>query len=248
MKTFAGVVVWVMMTFVFLGGAGSCSAWAQQSAGGASSAEKLPPDIHPDTWSRMPRATRDDFATEEEKKAFDEVMKTYPQYSIPNGAIGPTGTRVQNPELAQIYRGLFSALHEKCGLEPKYFELSALVATRESNNEHEWTDHEPAAAKLMSPQIIEAIRNKQDPPKGLEDKEEIIIRYGREMFRQPKVSSKTFADAEKLFGRKGTLGITLVMSYYGMNAYILHAYDQHVDTVRRKRPFPDLVAADAKAR
>jgi hypothetical protein len=218
--------------------------FSQQGAGESASAQKLPPDIFPESLSRMPRVKRDDFSTEEEKEAFDRVLASYPQFKNSPSALGPTGTRMENPVLAEKYRDLFNTLHEKSGLEPKYFELAVLVATRETNNEHEWNDHEPVAAKLMPQRIIELVRNKQAAT-GLEDKQETIIRFGRELFRQPKLSSKTFADAEKLFGRRGTLGLTLTLSYYAMNATILRAYDQHIDIATHTRPFPDLVARDA---
>lgn len=71
---------------------------------------------------------------------------------------------------------------------------------------------------------MEIVRNQQDT-KGLEEKEALIIQFGRELFHQPKVSSKTFAGMERNFGKKGTLGITLTMGHYVSNALLMRAYD-----------------------
>lgn len=136
---------------------------------------------------------------------------------------------------------MFNMLTKQCSVEPKYFEMTVLVATRESNNEVEWNDHEAIGIKLLTPEVVEIVRNKQDP-KGLEEKEALIMQFGRELFHKPKVSSKTFADMERNFGRQGTLGISLVMGYYTASALLMHAYDQHTEPAG-KRAFPDRLAS-----
>jgi 4-carboxymuconolactone decarboxylase len=216
-------------------------ALAQDNAAAGQSMDKLPPDIHPDSLSRMPRATRDQFATDDEKQAYDRLASLAATVRATKGVLGPTGTRAQIPELAEAYRNMFNLLTKDCGVDPKYFEMAVLVSTRESNNEVEWNDHEANGIKLLGPDVVEIIRNKQDP-KGLEEKEALIVELGRELFHQPfgKVSSKTFADLEKNFGRQGTLGLSLTMGYYAANALLMHTYDQHTDPAR-KRPFPDMV-------
>jgi len=223
------VVVWMSMVLAFLEGFSSGSTFAQQSSGAVPSAEKLPPDVHPDTLSRMPRAKREDFTTDEEKQAFDRVIAISPQASKKNffeGWLGPSGTRMQIPEVAEIYLKQGALIREKSGLEPKYRELAILVATRECDNKNEFIDHvsREITRKLLDPQVVEIVRNKQDT-KGLEEKEALIIQFGRELFNQPKVSSRTFSEVERNFGRKTTLGITLTMGYYVSNALLMRAYD-----------------------
>lgn len=249
MKRLIARTALMIAIFVLLAGYGSRLTSAQtQSNGNAgaipSAQNNLPPDIHPDTLSRMPRAHRDQFATDDEKQAFDRVAALSATVTATQGVMGPTGTRAQIPELAESYRLMFGMLQKKCGVDQKYFEEAALVATRESNNEVEWNDHEANGIKFLGADVVELIRNKQDP-KGIDEKEALIIQFGRELFRQPfnRVSSKTFAQMEQAFGRQGTLGITLVMGYYTMNALLMHAYDQHTDPAR-KRPFPDVAPAE----
>ena len=229
MNVFPWMVLWtLMMAFAFPGGYGPRSASAQQSSGAGQSAEQLPPDIRPETLSRMPRAKRDDFATDAEKQAFDRVMARSPKQSVSRW-LGPTGTRLQIPELAAVYQEQINMIRDKSGLEPKYRELTILVATRESESKDEWFDHEPDGIELLSAKVVDIIRNKQDT-KGLEEKTAAIIQFGRELFREPKVSSKTFANLERNFGRRTALGITLLMSYYAQSGLLMRVYDQHMDT------------------
>ena len=83
-------------------------------------------------------------------------------------------------------------------------------------------------------------------PKALAEKDAaVLIQFGRELFRQPKVSSKTFADMERLFGRRGTLALTLVMAHYADNGMLYRVYDQRL-APGEKRPFPDVLAREAK--
>src|SRR6516162_3988593 len=103
------IVLMLLLASAFLGGFASGNALAQQSSGAGRRAEKLPPDVYPDTLSRMPRAKRDDFATEEEKQAFDRVIALSPTsnkgdaWNVPGGVLGPAGIRAHIPELEEIY-------------------------------------------------------------------------------------------------------------------------------------------------
>jgi hypothetical protein len=222
-------VLWMLVACAFVGGVDSRSALAQQAPGGAPSAEKLPPDVHPDTLSRMPRVTKEDFATDEEKQAFDRAFALVAPDSKKNffeGWLGPAGTRMQIPEVEEIYLKQAAVVRDKSGLEPKYRELAILVATRECDNKSEFIDHASREIdqKMLGPHVVEIVRNRQDT-KGLGKKEALIIQFGRELFNQPKVSSRTFAEMERNFGRKATLCITLTMGYYVSNALLMRAYD-----------------------
>lgn len=229
MKLLTTIAFWTLMACAFLGGVGSGSALAQQSSGAAPSVEMLPPDVHPDTLSRMTRVRREDFATDEEKQAFDRVVAISPEASKGNffeGWLGPSGTRMQIPEVAEIYLKQGALVRDKSGLDPKYRELAILVATRECDNKSEFIDHaaREITRKSLDPHVVEVVR-KRENTKGLEEKEALIIQFGRELFNQPKVSSKTFAKMEQTFGRKATLGFTLTMGYYMSNALLMRAYD-----------------------
>ena len=227
MKTAALVVVGLMTGFAFLALSNSRSVLAQQNSSGGQSAETLPTDIHPETLSRATRVKREDFTTDEEKQAYDRIMGLMPKQSASTW-LGPTGTRLRIPEVAEIDHEELTVLRQKSGVDPKYIELTIAVATRETDNRDEFLNHEADAIKVLGPKVEDIVRLRQDP-NGLEEKEVAIIRFGRELFHQPIVSSKAFADLERNFGKKGALGITLIMCHYDSNGLLMRAYDQHMD-------------------
>jgi hypothetical protein len=209
-----------------------CSPANQDSAPNPSS-EKLPPDVRPDTFARVARPTRNVFSNDDEKQAFDRVVSFEPSIKDEKGMLEPTGIRAYLPEVAEITRKQISLIRQESGLEQKWIELAALVAIRAVDNKVEWQGHERSALKVLAPKVVEAVRNYQDTA-GFDSKEAIIIQYGRELFQQPRVSSKTFADMQREFGPRESLGITLIMGYYMQNVTLYRAYDIHID--RSARP------------
>jgi hypothetical protein len=226
MKSLTVVALCMMLAVALWIGFGSRNSLAQEGPGSGLSAGKYPPDIRPDSLSRMPRPKRDDFTSDEDKQSFDRVLAFEAILREPSGALGPTGTRAWIPQLAEEYRKLGRMVHEKGTMEPKYVELAALVAIREDNNPAEWGGHAINGTKLLGAKVVEVIQKEGDPS-GLEDKKAaVMIQFGRELFHKPKVSSKTFAEMEQSFGRRNTLDVTLLMGYYDQNAVLYRAYDQ----------------------
>jgi hypothetical protein len=249
MKRITGLLLWIMIAAGFLAAYGFRNALAQQKPAAGQSAEKLPPDIHPETLSRLPWATRSEFTTPEDLAAFDRAVAAAPQYGKPDqhGEIVGNGIRLHIPIVHIAYRDTIQNLNQKNGLDPRYHQLATLVACRETNEEYDWLTHEEqSSGKVLPPEVIEIVRNKKDT-KGLEEKDAVLIQFGRELYHQPKVSSKTFADMERLFGQRGTLALTLIMAHYTDNAMLYRVYDQRL-LPSRKRPFPDVLAAEAKQR
>lgn len=162
---------------------------------------------------------------------WDRIPATSPRL------LGPPARASTFPIAAEMYRDAARWIRDQSGLEPRTAQLAILIATREANGLYEWNAHEPEARQVGVPdQTIEIVRNKKDA-KGLPEKEEVLIRFGREMAREPKVSSKTFADAERVFGRTQTLSLTILMSHYMMSSMMLRTYDQRLKP-DQKLPFP----------
>jgi 4-carboxymuconolactone decarboxylase len=231
-KTIAAIAFLSLAALTLPAVLGSESVSAQQSAAAPPSAEKLPPDVLPETLSRVARVKREDLPTDEEKQAFDRVVAISPQDArehIYKGWLGPSGIRMLMPEVNEMYLRENAMVRDKSGLEPKYRELAILVATRECDNKSEFIDHAQREVDRtqLGAQVIEVVRKRADT-KGLEEKEALVIQFGRELFNQPKVSAKTFAAVERAFGQKATLGITLTMGYYISNALIMRAYDSQL--------------------
>jgi 4-carboxymuconolactone decarboxylase len=76
--------------------------------------------------------------------------------------------------------------------------------------------------------VIDAIKHDR-PVAGLPEKEATVIEFGRTMLRgNHQVPSALFARMLRLFGREGTIEITMIMGDYTMTAMLLNAVDQHL--------------------
>jgi hypothetical protein len=240
------VLALAVATAAFVGGYWTRTVSAQQSSDAGQATEKLPPDVHPETLARIEWATRDEFTSAEDLAAFDRAVAAAPLYAKPaNGMIEGNGIRLHIPIVHIAYRDTIQNLNQKNGLDPHYAQLATLIGCRENNEEVDWLNHEKqSAGKTLPRDVIEIVRNNKDT-KGLDEKDQVLIEFGREIFRQPKVSSKTYADMERLFGKRDTLAMTLLMAHYTDDAILYRVYDQHL-LPGTKRPFPDVLAREAK--
>jgi hypothetical protein len=230
MKTLHRLPLSALSVLALLSGYGfrRVSAKAQPGAAYLSEQKKLPPDILPDTFSRAARVNRDDLTSDAERQAFDRIYPTTPKPGVIKW-LGPTGTRMLLPELAETYQTQLKLIRARGELDPKTLELATAVALRETNNKQEWINHQQDREKLLGPKIEDILKNNL-PTTGLDEKDAVIIQYNRELFREPRVSSMTFAKIEEIYGKKKVLTMTLMSCYYAANGLLMQAYDQHMDT------------------
>lgn len=189
---------------------------------------RLPPDIHPESLSRLPPVQRADL-DEEGKRIWDGMAGT--GTSIPR--TGPSAVTMHSPRAAAPIYELNQALR-KTVAGNKYFELAALVAAREFDQQYEWSSHEPAGLKAgLDQSVIDVVKNNRAIPAGLPEKEAAVIRLSRAVFRDHKVSPELWARMEQLFGRQGAVEVTMIMADYAMAGFILTAVDQQLPPDRK---------------
>ena len=88
------------------------------------------------------------------------------------------------------------------GFGDRITEIAIMTTAREMENQFEWTAHEVSGLKAgVEPTIVDIIKYRK-PVVGLEEKETVVIKLGRELLGQKKVSAGTFADARRLFGNQ----------------------------------------------
>jgi 4-carboxymuconolactone decarboxylase len=192
---------------------------------GAPVADPLPNDVDPDSRYRLPLPKRDDM-DDYGKKVFDEL--TDPDHRQHTGLRTPAGIRLYSPKLAKPMSDAFYYLRTETGLGDRLTEIAILVTAREMDNQYEWASHEPAGLKAgVEPAIIDIIKYNKSVV-GLGEKETVIIGFGREMFGQKKVSSATFAEALRLFGRRGTVDLASLMSQYAATSALVNAFDMQL--------------------
>ena len=188
---------------------------------------KYPADIHPVSLSRLPPVQRADL-DEEGKRIWDALSGA--NKSIP--ATGPSAVTMHSPRAAEPIYALNQYLR-KTVAGARYFELAALIAAREFDQQYEWSAHEPAAVRAGAEQsVVDAIKFNRGL-NGVPEKDAALIRLGRAIFRDHKVSSEVWAQMERLFGRQGAVELTMVMADYAMAGFILTAVDQQLPPDRK---------------
>ena len=185
----------------------------------------LPGDVHPESRSRLPLVDR--AAMDEQGQAFYDAA-TGPQSRTLAGLQGPSGIWLHSPELGARVRAVNQYLRYETGLGRRLTELAILVAARELDNQFEWAAHEPAALREgLAPEVVDVVKHRR-PLSGLAAPEALIVSFGREVFRERKVRSETFAQALGVFGARGVVNLAALMGNYAMTAVILGAVDQQL--------------------
>jgi 4-carboxymuconolactone decarboxylase len=199
---------------------------AHDATGQQSSATALPPDIDPVTLTRLPQLTRADL-DDEGKAIYDKIVGDGP---VPT--TGPVSMSLYSPKVALAFSDLNGFLRYNGDLSPRHTEVAILVAAWEIEQQYEWSAHEPAALRYGAPQaVIDTIKYDREPV-GLSPEETIIIRLGRQLMREHKVESDLYAEAVRLFGRKGLVELVTVMGDYVMVGMVLTTIDQHLPANR----------------
>src|SRR5438093_12353528 len=138
----------------------------------------LPPDIHPQTLSRLPPVSADDL-DEEGRRLLAARTNFTP-------GPGPTHITIYSPRERDL--GIPSG--EKSPIGPRYFQLAVLIIAREIDQQYEWSAHEPAGLRQgLEQSVIDVVKYNKDVA-GLTDKDATLIPLGRTLYRQHGVSSE----------------------------------------------------------
>jgi 4-carboxymuconolactone decarboxylase len=193
------------------------------AAGTANAQAPLPPDIDPTSMSRLPLILKDSLSPED-RKMFETING--PTATAPR--LGPPASSIYSLAAAEPYDVLNQRLR-KTVVGPQFFEISTLVPAREFDQQYEWTAHERGAQRVgVAQAVIDAIKFDR-PTTGLPEKEATVIDFGRALLRgDHQVSPEMFAKMVALFGRQGTIEITMIMGDYTMTAMLLNAVNQQL--------------------
>lgn len=184
-----------------------------------------PSDIYPESGYRLPLPRREDM-DEAGAAMFDRHGD--PKGGTLAGLRGPGGIRLHSPELAGLENALNRYLRYGAGFSGAVRELAILVTAREMESAFEWAAHEPQARKDGVPErVIEAVKSR-GPVDGFSETEAAIIRLGREMIGDRKVSAETFAAARRIFGDRGLVDLVSLMCHYQGTASFLTAFAAQV--------------------
>ena len=184
----------------------------------------MPSDIDPKSGFRLPLPNRDDL-DEAGKKAYDRG--TTPGATIA-GLQGPAGVQLFSPKTAAHVAALNKYLRFEAGFTPHVREVAILTTAREMDSKFEWVAHEPEALKEGVPQAtIDAIKYRRSTD-GLDPTDALIIELGRQLWRDHKVKSETFAKLKAVFGPNKLIELVMLMGNYAGTAALLAAVDMQL--------------------
>ena len=185
------------------------------------------PDIHPQSLSRLPPLARADLDADGQR-VWDYIAG--PSGTMPK--FGPPPVSIYSPKSAEPIQELNQYLR-KSVVGPHYFELAALIAARGIDQQYEWSGHEPAAVRAgVEQSVIDVVKFNRDPA-GLSEKDATVVKLGRALFRDHKVSPALWAKTVELFGRQGAVEVTTIMGDYAMVGFMLTAVDQQLPPDRK---------------
>src|SRR6185295_9998454 len=197
---------------------------AQTATGPQTTGTNMPSDIDPKSGFRLPLPKREDL-DEAGKKAYDRG--TTPGATIA-GLQGPAGVQLFSPKTAAHVAALNKYLRFEAGFTPHVREVAILATAREMDSQFEWVAHEPEALKEGVPQsTIDVIKYRRST-EGLDPTDALIIELGRQLWRDHKVKSETFAQLKTIFGPNKLVELVMLMGNYAATAALLTAVDMQL--------------------
>jgi 4-carboxymuconolactone decarboxylase len=201
------------LLWAFLFGATSAAAQATR-----------PADIDPQSGFRLPLLNREDL-DEAGKKTFDNASR--PGASLA-GLQGPAGIQLYSTKTTPHLQAINQYLRFDAGISPRLREIAILATAREMDSQFEWVAHEPEALKAGVPQSVIDVIKYRRPAHGLDETDAIVIGLGRQIWRDHKVDSQTFAKAKALFGANKLVDLVLLMGNYAGTAALLTVVDMQL--------------------
>jgi 4-carboxymuconolactone decarboxylase len=187
---------------------------------------RMPADIHPVSLSRLPPLERTSL-DDDGKRIWDFIAGGR---GMP--VSGPAPVSMYSPKAAESIQALNQYLRRTV-VGPRYFELSALIAAREFDQQYEWSGHEPAGVRAgLEQSVIDVVKFNREIT-GVPEKDATVIRLGRALFRDHKVSPELWAKTVELFGRQGAIEIVATIGDYVMAGLMLTAVDQQLPPDRK---------------
>jgi 4-carboxymuconolactone decarboxylase len=165
---------------------------------------------------RLPTVPPSNYSVEQ-KQAADEFAAAR---KLP--VFGPFEPLMYSPQLMSRARAMGDYLRYQSAIGSTLSELVILVTAREWTQDYEWNVHYPIALKSgIKPEVADAIADGRRP-EGMSDDEEIVYEFTSELHRNKRVSDRTFARAEKRFGKQGVVDLTGIAGYYTLLAMELN--------------------------
>ncbi len=180
---------------------------------------------------RLPIPSDTDEFPEETRAAVRHILETRKSMPPPSSYLTYAG------KAGELLSDLVDHLRYHTTLTQAETELAICTAARAANADYIWNAHvKRGLAAGTREEAIEAI-DTYGPLDDLTADEAMIIRLGREVLEDGKVSEDTFQTVRERYGENGLMELTALMSVYMMNASVLRVMDhQAADDARHLTP------------
>ena len=192
-------------------------------------------DIDPQSFSRLPLIQREKLSGNA-LRVYDAVVgKDADGKNRAAPPLGPAATSLYSPGVALPMNQLNQYLRNPV-VGTAMYQICTLIAAREFDEPYEWNSHEAGAKRAnVDQKTIDAIKFNR-PLDGVPEKDALVIRFGRAIFQDRKVSPELYAKVVEAFGQQGMFELTAIMGDYAMAAIMLRAVDQHVPNATSELP------------
>ncbi len=161
--------------------------------------------------------------SEAQLKAVREVA------SGPRGRLnpdGPSALLLRSPDLMSRTQRVGEYLRFNSSLPTRLNEFAILITARQWNAQVEWIIHQPLAVKAGLAPAVTADLLQGKRPTGMQDDEEIIYQFLKELHETRAVSDSAFKAVLDKFGERGVIDLIGLTGYYSMLAMVLNVAQQ----------------------
>lgn len=165
----------------------------------------------------------------EEAKLSPEQRRAYEETKRVRGQVrGAFAIWLRNAELCETALRLQDMFASRAKLERRLLQLMILVSARMATARYAWFIHEPHALKLgISPEIIEAIRERRTPEFTRED-ERVVYDITLELNTTRSLSAANYQRGMALFGEQVMVELVSAIGFYVMVGMTLNAFSVQV--------------------
>jgi 4-carboxymuconolactone decarboxylase len=168
---------------------------------------------------RLTPITKREQVSEDGLAAFDAIVASR------GGINAPQSMHMYVPEVAQCSNALSDSLRYRSHLSDHDTELAIITAAREMDCDYVWSGHSQAALRAgVRPEAIDIVAHRGSL-EGLTMEEAAIVRFGREVISDHKLSQEAFDAAVAKFGEANTIVLGALMGHYTMMSCTLIATD-----------------------
>jgi 4-carboxymuconolactone decarboxylase len=168
--------------------------------------------------ARLPAATDRASLPEHARQFYDQIVESRGVVRGPIAHVLPYA-----PEAAARLAALGTTLRRSASLTPAQTELAICVTARARNTAYVWAAHAPTALANGIAREVLAVVDARGPLDSVPDDEALIIRFGRELLEQHRLSDATFERVRARFGEAGFVELSALMGYYALIDTIITA-------------------------